>query len=108
MIGWLSVSRTMSLDYETRTFYRLRFEASDNSGQKVYAYLNVTVTDVNEPPEIINLPATRDVTENVKVGKLLFKIEATDPENHDVTYKLRPAPSDGNFILKPSGGHCWF
>ena len=58
-------------------------------------FIRVQVTNVNEPPEFDEGPtATRDVAADAEVNDLVGDaIEATDPDNDFLTYRLAATPA---------------
>ncbi len=66
--------------------YEVRISGSDNYGDMSHIlYLDV----INYPPEITSTPVT-EVEENELYS---YDVEATDPDNHHLTYSLSTAPS---------------
>ena len=68
-------------------------------------FLLFKVIDVLEPPVWINPPTNHNVSvqENTLIGRLLYTVSATDPENQAVTYSMLPSPNEANFNLNPAG-----
>ena len=78
--GLLSV--TSGLDYESRSEYNVRVRAKNDLGKSSYQWVDVTVTDVNEPPVIVG-SASVELDEHS--GTTVETYTATDPEGDTFT-----------------------
>ena len=73
------------LDHETKDTYLLRLDVSDGNGGDNSIKVDVTVTDVDEPPELVG-ESNMEYSEGPPGAVLTFT--ATDPEGEDVTWEL--------------------
>ena len=90
-----------ALDHETKSSYTVTVSVHDGmnaaGGSDTTAddtvTVNITVTDVNEPPEFDGLTATREVAENTVAGQNIGSpVAATDQDTGDIlTYSLDTA-----------------
>lgn len=74
------------LDYETRQSYSLIVTVSDGT-LSAEGPVNVTVTDVNEAPELSEMNFT--VAEDIAPGTTIGILVATDPDEDELTFSLR-------------------
>ena len=88
-LGGISVKAGASLDYETKTSYTLKVEATDQSNppQSQAANVTINVTDVDEAPSFGEIP-TLSVDENSAAGTAVGSVTATDPEEATLSYSL--------------------
>ena len=75
--GQITVGAGTELDYETKTSYMVKVIATDSFGATASVDVTITVTDVNEGPEIIG-SAQEEYPENGEGAVATFS--ATDPE----------------------------
>ena len=73
------------LDYETIVEYRVNIEAHNpnvNNGGTSTALVTVTVQDINDnPPRVIHLPSSHDLSESSVVGLSVLQFEVFDPDS---------------------------
>ena len=98
--GQITVGAGTMLDYETKTSYMVTVIATDSFGITASIPVTITVTDINEGPEVMvedlgapaanNAPAfatdtdTREVAENTAAGENIgAPVEATDDDAGD-------------------------
>ena len=87
------------LDYETKDTYTVEVTATDSYGASATIMVTITVTDVNEPPEIMRAPdanvapefasatTSRTVAENTVAGEDIgTPVAATDNNGDALTY----------------------
>ena len=82
-------------DRDTDNVYEIMVVASDGSNEGTLD-VNITVTDVNEGPEVIG-QATRTVSENF--DGVVATYTATDPEGSDVTRWSLGGSDSGDFTI---------
>ena len=73
------------LDYETIVEYHVNIEAHNpnvNNGGTSTALVTVTVQDINDnPPRVIHLPSSHDLSESSVVGLSVLQFEVSDPDS---------------------------
>uniref|UniRef100_K3X1D4 Uncharacterized protein n=1 Tax=Globisporangium ultimum (strain ATCC 200006 / CBS 805.95 / DAOM BR144) TaxID=431595 RepID=K3X1D4_GLOUD len=84
----LVVASNGSIDFETRESFQVPVRACDTFAACSYAYILVTVEDVNEPPIVV--PSTVSVRENSAAGVLVGSpIIASDPDiGQQLTFEI--------------------
>lgn len=60
--------------------------------------LTVSLTNIAEPPQFINLPTSIDVLENETDTLRMITLQMWDPENDTITLTMMPNPLDDKFI----------
>src|ERR1041385_8134984 len=88
-------------DYETKSAYSFKVEASDPSG--VFSTKTVTVS-VNDLPPVISSASTASVDENVAAGTTVYTTVAADPAGGTVTYALVNTGDFAAFSINSSTG----
>ena len=95
--GHIRVGPNLTLDFETRTTYRLtvsvsdgndEFDVPDNDAVDDTVNVTITVTDVNEPPEVTG-NASPSFAEHAQAPIATYT--ATDPEGGTLTWTIRPS-----------------
>ncbi|XP_078077470.1 cadherin-related family member 3-like [Mustelus asterias] len=88
------VSENAGLDYETQSNYALLIYVEDDKGNADFQMLTVLLSDVDEPPRFLDNLANGDSSirtvyidflENLAVGEMIYKVQATDPDKDDNT-----------------------
>ena len=102
--GELSVAGPPGLDFEDVNFYEITFTATDTNGLTTDFVLDFTVIDGPDPPEILNLPDTVSIHENVTTGVPIFTIEAEDIDGDPIIYDITAYPDQGQFYLAEVDG----
>ena len=100
--GQITVGAGTKLDYETKSTYMVTVVATDSFGATASIDVTITVTDVNEGPEIMRAPdanvapefasatTSRTVAENTATGEDIgTPVAATDANGDALTYALR-------------------
>ena len=79
-----------ALDYETKAFYSVAVNASDNEGGSATIAVTIRVTNTNEAPEFIDGESTtRSIAENTAAGVNIGNaVLATDEDGDTLTYSL--------------------
>ncbi|XP_076009775.1 cadherin-17 [Genypterus blacodes] len=93
-VGRLVVAKP--LDFESSQSYELKIEARNPEplmagleyGSESTASVSVSVTDVDEAPEITLDIQEVTVPENITLGATLFTVEAKDPEGKEISFKM--------------------
>ncbi|MEB3831894.1 cadherin domain-containing protein [Phormidium sp. CCY1219] len=85
--GEITVADRTQLDRETQSLHYLFVEAIDATGQTITKQVTINVGDVNEAPEFAS-NSTFSIEENPHDGVSVGTIQATDPENDALTYKI--------------------
>ena len=99
--GQLMVAKT-GLNFEEKNEYLLFITAADPEGADDGRQINVTLTDVNDPPVVPD--RTYMIEElNATTGGVITTLEPSDEDGDDITYRvvsvMRKAPSpDGNYL----------
>jgi hypothetical protein len=101
--GTLTVNDSQTLDYETTPTFVLTVRVTDSEQQQATAPITVSLTNVNEPPQVDNAQFT--VNENAPVDTFVGQVVATDPEQAPGTlaYAITGGNADQAFALSPSG-----
>ncbi|MCY3886915.1 MAG: cadherin domain-containing protein [Chloroflexi bacterium] len=101
--GQITVRAANTLDHETKDTYTVTVTVSDLEGLSSSIDLTIKVTDVNEPPEVMqagsiipnraptfpSASASRSVPENTAADMNIgAPVEANDPDNDRLTYTL--------------------
>lgn len=74
------------LDFEVLNYYSLTVSVSDGS-TTVSQPLTITITDANDSPTFVDAPYSVQVNEN-DISALVFKVNATDPDNDTLHFTL--------------------
>lgn len=74
------------LDFEVVNYYSLTVSVSDGS-TTVSQPLTITITDANDSPTFVDAPYSVQVNEN-DISALVFKVNATDPDNDTLHFTL--------------------
>ena len=92
------------LDHEAKGSYTVTVTATDGSGASATIGVTITVTDANDPPAFPAQTAIRTVAEKTAAGQDIgAPIEATDPENGNLTYTLGGTDAASFDIVATSG-----
>jgi len=78
---YLSVASGANLDYESRHLLVIRVEVTDKTGNTFNQALQITLTDINEPPEDIGFDSELVVEENQPTGTNLGRFSLTDHDS---------------------------
>jgi mRNA-degrading endonuclease HigB of HigAB toxin-antitoxin module len=84
----------VELDFETKDTYLIRVQSTDAGGLSVEQTLVITVTDVNEQPEGIQL-APNIVSAGSEVGDVVGQLSTIDPDAGD-THEYSLVSGDGD------------
>ncbi|KAG7470059.1 hypothetical protein MATL_G00135230 [Megalops atlanticus] len=84
------------LDFETRSTYRLKIDATNPEplvpgveyGIESTTFVTINVTNVDEPPEFDTDIFEVNAPENITVGETILKMDAKDPEGAKIRYQL--------------------
>lgn len=95
------IETTQELDYETLNSYSLTVSVSDGT-LSITASLTITVTNINDAPYVTNLPANITVVEN-DVTAAVIDVNATDPDDNNITFTLSGTGSD-DFVINSATG----
>ena len=83
-----------SPDFETKSSYFIRLQASDSKGLTFEKAFTFTVNDLNESPfDILVLASTFD--EKIKSGSIVATLSSKDPDS-DETFTYALVPGDGD------------
>ena len=92
--GQLQTKTGVTLDFETKSSYKVTVEVSDGRGGTDTITVTINVTDVDEappnrPPVFAPDSTTRSIAETTKQGlKIGEPVSATDPDGDTLTYSL--------------------
>ena len=95
------IETSQALDYETLNSYSLTVSISDGTISTT-ASLTITVTNINDAPYVTNLPANVTVFEN-DVTAAVIDVNATDPDDNNITFTLSGTGSD-DFVINSATG----
>lgn len=84
--GRIYVKNQTILDRELRSLYSATLQARDTNGNPGTAVLEITLTDINDKPPIINIAKYQEVV--VEGQKLEFPIEVNKKADSDLTVTL--------------------
>ena len=104
--GQITVGTGTKLDFETKTSYMVTVIATDSYGESSSIPVTITVTDVNEGPEITG----QDQVDYAEKGMgTVATFTATDPENAGaVTWSLEDGADAEDFEIGKSSGVLTF
>ncbi|KAM4732539.1 cadherin-related family member 2 [Anableps anableps] len=105
--GRVYVKNETLLDRELRSLYSATLQARDTDGKPGTTVLEITLTDINDQPPIINRDLYREFVD--EGGKLEFKIEATDADeagtvNSQIAFTIKESTHSGNFSIDETTG----
>ena len=100
--GQITVAMSADLDYEKTPGYTLDVQVQDDGGLTNQATMTVTLTDVNDPPDIA--PQSFNVRENSPADTYVGLTEATDQDGDNLTYKVLGGTGQGFFNVDPVTG----
>ena len=104
--GQIMVGTGTELDYETKDTYMVTVIATDSFGVTASIAVTITVTDINEGPEVTGRDQV-DYAEKREVAVATYT--ATDPENAGaVTWSLEDAADAEDFEIGKSSGVLTF
>ena len=92
--GQISVGSGVKLDYETKKTYKVTVTATDPDGLSASIDVTITVTDMDEAPDIDGDDVTKDYPENGKAQVARFT--AKDPEKRKVYWSVLPTAATGD------------
>ena len=95
------IETTQELDYETLNSYSLTVSVSDGA-LSITGSLTITVANINDAPYVTNLPANVTVIEN-DVTAAVMDVNATDPDDNNITFTLSGTGSD-DFVINSATG----
>lgn len=96
-----SIQLDQALDFETVAEYVFNIQVADAANNTATAALTITITDVNEAPSIE--PQTLSIAENTPADTAIGQIQATDPENNDLTYTAFGGSGTSVFTVSATG-----
>ena len=102
--GEISTNVSALFDYETQSSYSIEVTVCDGELQDV-KYLTIHIDDVNEAPIITASTKLGDVLENEITPRVVVDMDASDPENDVLTYKITNVnPTETAFTMDSSNG----
>ena len=102
--GEITTKVSALFDYETQSSYSIEVTVSDGELQDV-KYLTVHIDDVNEAPLITASTKLGDVLENEITPRVVVDMDASDPENDVLTFKITNVnPAETAFTIDSSNG----
>ncbi|MEM7298705.1 MAG: cadherin domain-containing protein, partial [Bacteroidota bacterium] len=99
--GEISIEDPDILDFEVNPTFILSVEVSDGVLTE-YATITVNLNDQNEAPTLENKDFTID--ENSEVGTTIGIVQATDPENDNLTFSINSGNEMGAFQIDQNSG----
>ena len=100
--GELRLAAKRSLDFETNTSYTITIEVSDGI-LTTSADITINVTDVNEAPVFVESTKSFTAAEDIAANTVIGIVEATDPDNNDLSFKLTAANNSDMFTISNAG-----
>ncbi|MDB5386172.1 MAG: hypothetical protein JWM11_1818 [Planctomycetaceae bacterium] len=101
--GAISVNNSAELNFEIRQIIVVTVQATDPGGLSGSATVAVTLTNVNDSPQLSNASFT--IAENTAAGTALGKMTATDDDvGQTITYSIVSGNTNGAFAINPSTG----
>ncbi|XP_064602431.1 protein dachsous-like isoform X2 [Liolophura sinensis] len=96
-----------NFDFEKISSYEISVTVSNGKKVSQAKSIYVNIKDVNEPPNLDNLPAFLNLKEDFVKAGTIFKVSGSDQDaGSSITYNMTVHPSDGNskFTLDPITG----
>uniref|UniRef100_A0A3Q3M564 Cadherin domain-containing protein n=2 Tax=Mastacembelus armatus TaxID=205130 RepID=A0A3Q3M564_9TELE len=105
--GTIFVKNEALLDREVRSLYYATLQARDTDGKTGTTVLDITLTDINDQPPVINRNTPPVFVE--EGGHFEIKIEATDADepntvNSQIVFGIIPSKYSDNFTIDPDTG----
>lgn len=98
----LFITSGVNLDHETQSELAVEINARDGEGESISELFIITITDIDEPPEQLELEPERlgiglnsPLIEPILIGSL----SAIDPEGEEVTFSLSGGEDRSRFLL---------
>ena len=102
--GEIHIKPSVIIDYETAPIYIVEVTASDGVLQDM-KNLTITIDDVNEEPFFTVVTKLADIMENEITSRVVIDLDASDPENDVLFYKiLGSSPFEAPFTIDSSNG----
>ena len=99
---WLE--QNASLDYEWQPQYIVTVRVTDANGLWDERNITVNILDVNETPQILNLPGNISIYDGSPLNEPVFEVNATDPECDLLVYSIGSSdPTDAPFVINNTG-----
>ena len=95
------VETTQVLDYETLNSYSLTVSVNDGT-VTISTSLTISVSNINDAPYVTNIPANVTIQEN-DVTAAVIDVNATDPDDNNMTFSLSGTGSD-DFLINSATG----
>lgn len=73
------------INFENKSSYNIRLKTTEPNGFSIQKEFLLSVTDINEPPSMLNL-SNSTFPENIVQGSIIADIIAIDPDVYDTTY----------------------
>ena len=99
--GQITTARALS--GLTTSSYSLTARVDDGDGGQDTATVNITLTDVNIPPEFIFTPYDFEFPKNAVAGTNVGRVSAYDPDNDPLTYSIIGVNPANAFAIVPTG-----
>ncbi|OQY58132.1 MAG: hypothetical protein B6245_13470, partial [Desulfobacteraceae bacterium 4572_88] len=101
--GQISVIADDTLNHEETPSYTLEVQVTDDGPGKLtdQATMTININNLNEPPDIWD--QTFEIGSDTPSGNLVGEVQATDPENDDLTFTVINGNENGDFIVGPDG-----
>ncbi|XP_077589784.1 cadherin-related family member 2 [Stigmatopora nigra] len=105
--GVITVQNKTLVDREVRSLFSATLQAKDSDGKPANALLEITVTDINDQPPVINKDFYQAFVD--EGSELELQIEATDADepgtlNSQIVFGLIPSEYSSYFIMEPNTG----
>lgn len=84
--GQISVSNSGALNFEVTPSFALTVKVTDANGQSDTGIVNVSVTNVNEPPFVGDYQI--NISENTSIGTQILQVTGSDPEGLSISFVL--------------------
>jgi len=100
--GAISLKSTSNLDFETKTQYNFQITAFDGLNN-VSTPVIINVTNVNEAPVFVESTKSFTAAEDIAASSVIGTVEATDPDNNNLSFSLTAANNSDMFTISNSG-----
>ena len=99
--GQIRVKSDRSLDHETAPSHTVTVKAEDSSGESATIDVEITVTDVNEPPEALDDDFVTTLEDTPRLIPVLAN--DSDPDSDDLDVTLVSGPRRGSATVEADG-----
>lgn len=105
--GIVKLNSNPNLNYESVKRYELEIIATDTTSLKQSKILYINISDVNEYPQLLNLPKTLIIYENYSSNSI-YNATASDEDGDALYFTLEEQSVMGFFSIDPNTGSIVF